>query len=597
MSAISVPTGQRHRLLERQLRRARTADGEIDLDVLLASINEAYEEHDAARRLNDHAVQLMSRELGELHASAQKVAKAQWREADARVQALLEEAVEAVINVDADGFIIAFNPAAERMLGYAADEVMGRHLSMLYRGWGEAGDAQIKALLQETERRVVSIDARPMRKSGESFDAEITCTRIEIDGRVSLMGMWRDVTARKAQEAALVRQKNEAEAASRAKSAFLAAMSHEIRTPLNGVLGMAAAMEHTPLSEDQRRMIRTIIDSGRTLTTLLSDILDLSKIEAGRLELEVTPFDLGASVHAVASLFEGTVREKGLEFELRAGPGVEGLYLGDPTRIRQILQNLVSNAVKFTDQGRVGLEAEVAVRADGGHELAVSVTDTGVGISEAARKRLFQKFAQADVSTTRRFGGTGLGLSICRELVHAMGGEIDVESVEGQGSRFWFRIPLTRVAEAEAESENGDEAAGALEASLKILVADDNATNRMVLKALLETMRGLEAEFVENGRQALEAVEAGAYDIVLMDVHMPVMDGLAATRAIRALPSPKCGVAIVAVSAEAMPEQVREILAAGMDAHVAKPLRPDNLFLAMEQALSVRSPSAEAEAA
>ena len=389
----------------------------------------------------------------------------------------------------------------------------------------------------------------------------------------------------KAGEAALVQARDVAEAANRAKSEFLAAMSHEIRTPLNGVLGMAAALETTPLSELQKRMISVINESGQTLMALLSDILDLSKIEAGAMELEVTPFDFGGCVRAAVGLFEETAKAKGVALAVDIAPEAAGVFEGDPTRVRQILQNLTSNAMKFTAEGRVDVRVTAGPLEQGRRRVLVEVIDTGVGISAEAQSRLFSKFTQADSSTNRKYGGTGLGLAICRELVTAMSGEIGVDSEEGRGSRFWFTLPLPVGAAAEAEVVQEAHAVADEERPLRILAAEDNMTNQFVLKAILG-QKGLEATFVENGKLALEAVKANDYDVILMDLHMPEMDGITATQAIRALQGGKGAIPVVAVTAEAMPEQVRKCLAAGMDAHVAKPVRPDVLYAVIEEVLT-----------
>jgi CheY-like chemotaxis protein len=319
--------------------------------------------------------------------------------------------------------------------------------------------------------------------------------------------------------------------------------------------------------------------------TLLNDILDLSKIEAGRMEFENTPFDMAASIQAVASLYEETARAKNLEFQVFVHDSARGVFLGDPTRVRQVLQNLIANAMKFTREGHVEVRATATVGDGAARRVLIEVVDTGVGIPEAARVRLFSKFMQADSSTSRKFGGTGLGLAICRELVTAMGGDIGVDSEEGGGSRFWFDMPLTLAAEAEAPVEEEAEVEPEAERPLRILAAEDNATNQFVLRAILG-QKGLEATFVENGREAVEAVQANEFDLVLMDLHMPEMDGITATQAIRAMRGAKGDIPVVAVTAEAMPEQVRKCLAAGMDAHVAKPIRPDTLYAVIEEVLT-----------
>ena len=511
------------------------------------------------------------------------------RTAEDPVQAQLDLVLacvsEAVVAVSAAGLIVSFNRAAERLWGWNADEVIGRHVGVLLAAeWSDRHErAQRRAIAGETEPRTMEFVCR--QKDETLFIVQGLRTRMETHDGVVLTGFWRDVTELQAGAAALIEARDIAQAANRAKSEFLAAMSHEIRTPLNGVLGMAAALESTPLTDLQRRMIGVINESGLTLMTLLSDILDLSKIESGRMDFESTPFDFAAAVQAVGSLFEQSAKAKNIELTLEVAPAAHAAFLGDPTRIRQVLQNLISNATKFTNEGSVHVRVGATALEKGRREVMVEVIDTGVGISEDARQRLFSKFMQADSSTSRKFGGTGLGLAICRELINAMGGAIGVDSEEHRGSRFWFTLPLELAAEGAPEAVEEALEPEVVDRPLRILAAEDNATNQFVLKAILG-QKGLEAVFVENGRQAVEAVRTQDFDLVLMDLHMPEMDGLTATQAIRQLGGLKGSIPVVAVTAEAMPEQVRKCLAAGMDAHVAKPIRPDVLYGVIEEVLT-----------
>jgi signal transduction histidine kinase/CheY-like chemotaxis protein len=398
-----------------------------------------------------------------------------------------------------------------------------------------------------------------------------------------------------AASAAMSVAKEEAEAASQAKSAFLATMSHEIRTPLNGVLGIAQAMARDPeLPDSQRRRIAVVRESGEALLAILNDVLDLSKVEAGKLELEAIDFDLDAVVRGACQAFSAVAAEKGLSFRLEFYPGAAGRYRGDPSRLRQILYNLLSNAVKFTEAGEIGV---IARRSDG--VLSLEIADTGVGIAPAQLERLFGKFEQADASTTRRHGGTGLGLSISRELARLMGGDISAESAPGEGARFTVRLPLPRAGEGAPAKASADQAGAALDgARLRILAAEDNAVNQLVLKTLLGQI-GAEPVIVAHGGEALEAWEAGGFDLILMDVQMPQMDGPAATRAIRAREAAtgRARTPIVALTANAMPHQVKEYLAAGMDGHVAKPIDAAELYgvLAAVAEMAEAPPEALAE--
>jgi signal transduction histidine kinase/ActR/RegA family two-component response regulator len=376
-----------------------------------------------------------------------------------------------------------------------------------------------------------------------------------------------------------------AEAASHAKSAFLATMSHEIRTPLNGVLGMAQAIAMGELNPVQRERLDVVRNSGETLLSLLNDVLDISKIEAGQLTLETIDFDLAKVIHAVVAQNQALAANKGIMLRACA-QGAAGLYQGDPNRIRQIIQNLVSNALKFTDSGSVTITA--TARAE---ELQIHVTDTGIGIPADKLELLFQKFRQVDDSTTRRFGGTGLGLSICRELAQAMNGEVSVSSREGMGSTFTLRLPLPRSKRTALGQEASPPAApepapaSAPTPGLRVLAAEDNATNQLVLKTLLNA-GGIHPTIVGNGAEALAAWASGAWDIILMDVHMPVMNGLEAVRAIRAQEAASGAprTRIVALTADALDHQVRQYLAAGMDALLTKPISIEKLFEALAQA-------------
>ncbi|HXQ10494.1 MAG TPA: ATP-binding protein [Caulobacteraceae bacterium] len=387
-----------------------------------------------------------------------------------------------------------------------------------------------------------------------------------------------------------------ADAANAAKSAFLATMSHEIRTPLNGVLGMAQAMQADELSDVQRTRIAVVRESGETLLAILNDILDLSKIEAGRLTLETTEFDMGELARGAHAVFGAIAEERGLAFSLEIDEAALGTYEGDPTRVRQILHNLASNALKFTAAG----EVRIALRAlEAG--VRIQVCDTGEGIAPEALDKLFDKFVQADASTTRRFGGTGLGLAICRELAQMMGGAIWAESRSGEGSTFTVDLPLIRLGDARqhvAAPARRQETPQL--AALRVLAAEDNATNQLVLKTLLAQV-GVEPVVVENGQLAVEAWETGAFDLILMDMQMPVMDGLAATRRIREgeVLRGRSPTLIVALSANVLTHQVEAYRQAGMDAHLAKPIEVGRLFeiVHLAWARAAQSPTAQSPAA
>ncbi len=358
-----------------------------------------------------------------------------------------------------------------------------------------------------------------------------------------------------------------AEQASLAKTTFLATMSHEIRTPLNGVIGMAEALARDNLTKRHRERVGVIRSSAKALLVILNDILDLSKIEAGRLELMEADFDLAASLDEVGSLFAATAADKGVTVEVRVDEAA-GLYRGDAARLRQVVSNVVGNAVKFTNTGCVTIRA--ARKPD--DRVLIEVQDTGIGISPQKMARLFDRFDQEDATVTRRFGGTGLGLAVSFELCRLMGGAISAESTQGVGSTFRIDLPLPFLADV-SEADEGPSDIESCERPIRVLCAEDNETNRLVLKTFLNIL-GCEADLVNDGRQAVEAWRAGDYDLILMDVQMPVMDGLSATREIRreeAL-SGRPPVVIVTVTADTMEAQIALQLQAGADMHLCKPI-------------------------
>ncbi len=377
--------------------------------------------------------------------------------------------------------------------------------------------------------------------------------------------------------------KAEADAANAAKSAFLATMSHEIRTPLNGVLGMVQAMAMEPLSRVQGERLEVIRQSGENLLAILNDILDLSKIEAGKLELEIVDFDLERLVKGSHSAFTAIANKKGLSFGLTVDDGARGVYSGDPTRVRQMLYNLIANALKFTDKGEVRVHA--GWEED---QLVLAVSDTGIGITEEQLDKLFNPFSQADASTTRRYGGTGLGLTITRDLAELMGGAVVARSEFGAGSCFEVRLPLPRAegaATLDAGSAETDVSVAAQ--GLRVLAAEDNTVNQLVLKTLLHQL-GVDLVVVEDGQAAFEAWRDDDWDLVLMDVQMPRMDGPTATRRIREQETAtgRARTPIIALTANVMSSQIADYHAAGMDACVAKPLQIGELVRAMQEVLA-----------
>ena len=490
--------------------------------------------------------------------------------------------------------IVAFDLASQdaRLEAQAAERRFFLALAVMLLV-GAAGWAASAFMIARYVRPMGEVTLAMAALAAGDMDTDVPCLGRgdEIGALARALGVFRENALAKARMQDQLRRaevdRQAAEAASRLKSQFLANMSHEIRTPMNGVLGMVQAMEREDATPSQRQRLRIIRDSGETLLNILNDVLDFSKIEAGKLEIHPEAFDLGELMRGACAMFVDAAAAKGLQLGCRIAPDAEGVWSGDPARVRQMVMNLVSNAVKFTSSGAVLVE--VMHRASG---LMIVVSDTGPGIDPEHLPRLFAKFSQGDESVTRRFGGTGLGLAICRELATLMGGDISVESALDEGSTFILRLPLERLWDAApAPAEPAAPPAPLPEArsgSARILAAEDNPINQKVLAALLEPLE-IELTLVDCGEDVIEAWRTGVWDMILMDIQMPGMSGVEATRRIRAIEAAegRPRTPIVAVSANAMQHQMDEYLAAGMELHVAKPIQASALYSAVEAALDI----------
>lgn len=441
----------------------------------------------------------------------------------------------------------------------------------------------------KVEHRLKTPDGRDLWVS-----ASAELIRDETGRPRGLIGALRDITELKRSALKLTKALEEAEAGSRAKSEFLTLMNHETRTPLNGVLGMVQAMAADELTPAQRARLGVVRQSGEALLKLLNSVLDLAKIEAGALEFEDAEVDIALVAETALKAFEDAAAEKGLRLALDVSPQARGVYAGDPARIGQVLNNLISNAVKFTDAGSVRVTVE---RPDGA--LLIHVDDTGIGISAEQKQGLFENFVQVDPSLTRRHGGSGLGLAICRQLTARMGGVLDLQSRPGGGSTFTLTLPLARLRDATDAVAGADLVEGTEDQPpLRVLVAEDNPVNQLVLQTLLQQL-GIEPTVVGDGKQACAAWRNGDWDLILMDIQMPVMDGVTATRAVRGeeAASGRARTPIVAVTANVMTHQVQAYRAAGIDDVVAKPVQVARLVDAIEGALAAQDPSIQPPAA
>jgi signal transduction histidine kinase/FixJ family two-component response regulator len=433
--------------------------------------------------------------------------------------------------------------------------------------------------------------SRYVFRDGENYDATMVVLITWIVAPPALFHLIRQNAKVQAAQASLAEERSRrlaeveaardaAEAATRAKSEFLANMSHEIRTPLNGILGMAQALESRQLDEETRDMVNIISESGGTLMTILNDVLDLSKIEAGRVEISPTDTGLLHTLQQVDRLFQITASEKGVSLTLSGELTSSLRFRYDPVRVRQCVSNLVSNAVKFTRAGRVDVHTAIEATPDDRSRVTITVADTGIGMDQPTVARLFDAFTQADASTTRQFGGTGLGLAISRRLARLMGGDIVARSTPGRGSVFTFTF-LADAAEAEkfesaTERQTAPRDAVRLRGA-RVLLTDDNAINRQVVRLFLQPQGALLTE-AANGQEALDRLAVEPFDLVLLDVHMPVMDGVAAISCIRASAEPWRDVPVIALTADAMSGDRERLIAMGMSGYVSKPIDQGELL-------------------
>ncbi len=535
--------------------------------------------------------------------TARKLVEAEQRKLDQRLRdqqfytrSLIESNIDALMTTDPSGIITDVNKQMEALTGCTRDELIGAPFKNYFTD-PERAEAGIKLVL--SEKKVTDYELTACARGGKQTVVSYNATTF-YDRDRTLQGVFaaaRDVTERKRVEAELQQAKAMAETASQAKSDFLASMSHEIRTPMNAIIGIADLLAKTPLSAEQDKYVQIFRRAGDNLLNLINDILDLSKVEASQLELERTGFSLVDLLDKVKEMVAGRAQEKGLALVCEIAPDVPPDRVGDPNRLRQVLLNLLGNAIKFTESGEVALRVAPDADFSAPGALRFTISDTGIGIPGEKLGAVFERFTQADSSTTRRYGGSGLGLTISKRLVELMGGSIRVESSLGKGSVFSFTVPLEiRTGPARrAAVPIGAEPEPPLPA-LNILLVEDSPDNRTITLAYLQDTP-YRVDLAENGAVACEKFIDGHYDLVLMDRQMPVMDGMTATRAIRAWEQAnrRPSTPIIALTASALKGDQEKFVAAGCTAYLTKPIKRDVLLQAIREHSSVPSRSSGAD--
>ncbi len=590
-----------HPTLKRQLKRVGADDSHPPAaevwQELLARINTAYQGADQERYVLERSLEISSNEMQKLYENLKRSSESALSQEKNKLLSVLTSLTDSVFEIDQQGQILFLNPAAEKALAPWAVSPIGQNILAfmqlhLPNDQTALNDSALSELTQY-ESVFTQQSLQPWLAQGQALrddnalltlpNAEavpISCAlgpiRIEeqITGHVVV---FRDMRLQKAAETELRRAKELAEDAAATKASFLATMSHEIRTPLNGVIGTATLLSDTQLDDNQQHYVSTLKRSAEVLLSLINDILDFSKMDAGKMQLANSAFSLSALMHDLDSMFHDQFTQKGVRVHYQVDPQLPDWLLGDEHRLRQVMINLVGNALKFTERGGVSVRVLQLERQNQHARIRFSVKDTGIGISPAAQARLFEAFTQADSSTTRQFGGTGLGLTISKKIVELMQGNLQVESSEGKGSHFFFDIDLSETDSPVIAAPPSDAISSTSHQDKRLLLVEDNKINQLVAGKFLQKF-GYQYDIAENGAEALERIETQTYDAILMDCQMPVLDGFEATKRIRLQEQgSQRHLPIIGLTANALEGDREKCLACGMDDFTTKPINLNEL--------------------
>ncbi len=584
-----------HPLLKRQLKRLGATDTTIPLSSerwaqLLERVNNAYTEADQGRELLERSLALSSKEMQQLYDNLRLTSETRLKNEQERTKMIVDSALDAIISVDEAGIIIDWNSQAEILFGWAKEEIVGQPVAdmIIPPTFREGHKHGFQHYLTTRQGTILNkrLELVALNRKGDIFPIELSINAFTVDDTTVFSAFIRDITERKHTEKTLRKAKEVAEHAAKAKSEFLATMSHEIRTPMNGIIGMTGLLLDTSLSSQQHQFAETVRSSGEALLTIINDILDFSKIEAGKLDFEIIDFDLRVAMEDTLDLLAEKAESAQLELVGYMDPSVPAHLKGDPGRFRQVLLNLVGNAIKFTKKGDVTARISLLEETKDTATIRVAVTDTGIGVDPSAQAHLFQPFQQADSSTTRQFGGTGLGLAISKKLVEQMGGTIGIDSQLGQGSTFWFTARYLKQSEPPKALPTMD-----LD-GLRLCCIDNHPINRQLVEEYAKAWN-LHTISVSTPTEGLEVLlramdKEEPFHIAIVDMEMPDMDGVALARVIKSNPQ-LSDTRLILLSSIGQRGDAKEAKAAGFSGYLTKPIRQNVLKHTLETVMGLES--------